>query len=142
MRALLSTAPGGPETLELSEVADPVAAGGQVVIAVRACAINYPDVLVIEDKYQFRPERPFAPGGEIAGVIEHVGAGVEGWQAGDRVIAMIGNGGLAEKVAADAARLYRLPEGRDFTERSEEHNSELQSLMRISYAVLCLKKQK
>src|SRR3546814_4114255 len=104
MRALLSTAPGGPETLELSEVADPVAAGGQVVIAVRACAINYPDVLVIEDKYQFRPERPFAPGGEIAGVIEHVGAGVEGWQAADRVIAMIGNGGPAADVPAAAAR--------------------------------------
>ncbi|MCM8731787.1 NADPH:quinone oxidoreductase family protein [Hephaestia sp. GCM10023244] len=116
MRALLSRAPGGPETLELSEVADPVAAEGQVVVAVRACAINYPDVLVIEDKYQFRPERPFAPGGEIAGVIEQVGAGVDGWQVGDRVIAVIGNGGLAEKVAVDAARLYALPEGRDFAE--------------------------
>ncbi|MBY8827701.1 NADPH:quinone oxidoreductase family protein [Hephaestia mangrovi] len=116
MRALLSKAPGGPETLELSEVADPVAGKGQVVVAVKACSINYPDVLVIEDKYQFKPERPFAPGGEIAGVIESVGDGVTGWQPGDRVIAMIGNGGLAEKVAADAHRLYALPDERSFAE--------------------------
>ncbi len=116
MRALLSKAPGGPETLELSEVADPAAGRNQVTVAIRACSINYPDVLVIEDKYQFKPERPFAPGGEIAGVIEHVGEDVEGWTAGDRVIAMVGNGGLAERIAVDAARLYRLPEGRSFAE--------------------------
>lgn len=116
MRALLSKAPGGPETLELSEVADPVAGKGQVVVAVKACSINYPDVLIIEDKYQFKPERPFAPGGEIAGVIESVGDGVTGWHPGDRVIAMIGNGGLAEKVAADAHRLYALPDERSFAE--------------------------
>ena len=116
MRALLSKAPGGPETLELSTLADPVAGKGQVVIAVKACSINYPDVLIIEDKYQFKPERPFAPGGEIAGVIESVGEGVSGWAAGDRVIAMIGNGGLSEKIAVDAARLYPLPEERSFAE--------------------------
>ena len=116
MRALLSTAPGGPETLTLSELPDPVAGRGQVVIAVKACAINFPDVLIIEDKYQFKPERPFAPGGEIAGVIDAVGEGVEGWQVGDRVIAMLGHGGLCEKVIADPAKLYRLPEGRSFAE--------------------------
>ncbi len=116
MRALLSTAPGGPETLTLSELPDPVAGRGQVVIAVKACAINFPDVLIIEDKYQFKPERPFAPGGEIAGVIDAVGEGVEGWQVGDRVIAMLGHGGLCEKVVADPAKLYRLPEGRSFAE--------------------------
>ncbi len=116
MRALLSTAPGGPETLTLSERPDPVAGRGQVVIAVKACAINFPDVLIIEDKYQFKPERPFAPGGEIAGVIDAVGEGVEGWQVGDRVIAMLGHGGLCEKVIADPAKLYRLPEGRSFAE--------------------------
>lgn len=116
MRALLSTAPGGPETLTLSELPDPVAGRGQVVIAVKACAINFPDVLIIEDKYQFKPERPFAPGGEIAGIIDSVGEGVEGWQVGDRVIAMLGHGGLCEKVIADPAKLYRLPEGRSFAE--------------------------
>ncbi|GGB27606.1 NADPH:quinone oxidoreductase [Sphingomonas metalli] len=116
MRTLLSRVPGGPETLEVAELPDPAAGAGQVVVAVGACAINYPDVLVIEDKYQFKPARPFAPGGEIAGVIEDVGEGVTGWQAGDRVIAVIGQGGLAEKVAVPAAALHRLPEGRSFAE--------------------------
>lgn len=116
MRALLSKEAGGPETLILSELPDPTAAAGQVVIAVKACAINFPDVLIIEDKYQFKPQRPFAPGGEIAGVIDQVGDGVEGWAVGDRVIAMLGHGGLCEKVIADPAKLYRLPEGRSFAE--------------------------
>lgn len=118
MKALLSKAVGGPEALELSEVDAPAAGAGQVVVAVRACAINYPDVLIIEDKYQFKPPRPFAPGGEIAGIVDAVAEGVEGWQVGDRVIAMLGHGGLAEKVIADPARLYRLPEGRGFAEGS------------------------
>lgn len=118
MRALLSKAPGGPDTLVIDELPDPVAGPGQVVVAVKACAINYPDVLIIEDKYQFRPERPFAPGGEIAGVVESVGAGVTAFAPGDRVIATIGHGGLAEKVAVEAARLYPLPEGRSFEEGS------------------------
>jgi len=116
MRALLSKAPGGPETLELSEVADLAAGEGQVVVAVKACAINYPDVLIIEDKYQFKPERPFAPGGEIAGVIESIGEGVTGWSVGDRVIAIVGNGGLAEKIVIDTRRLNRLPDERGFVE--------------------------
>jgi NADPH:quinone reductase-like Zn-dependent oxidoreductase len=113
---LLSKASGGPDTLEMSDLPDPVAGPGQVVIAVKACAINFPDVLIIEDKYQFRPQRPFAPGGEIAGTIAELGEGVTGWAIGDRVIAMLGHGGLAEKVVADPAKLYRLPEGRSFAE--------------------------
>ncbi len=118
MKALLSRTPGGPETLELAEAPDPVAGPGQVVIDIRACAINYPDVLVIEDKYQFKPSRPFAPGGEIAGTISAVGDAAGDWQVGDRALAMIGNGGLAEKAVVDVARLYRLPEGRSFAEGS------------------------
>ena len=82
MKALLSRAPGGPETLELAELPDPVPGPGQLLVRVKACAINYPDVLIIEDKYQFRPERPFAPGGEIAGIVEAVGEGVTGWTEG------------------------------------------------------------
>ncbi|MEV9048096.1 alcohol dehydrogenase catalytic domain-containing protein, partial [Klebsiella pneumoniae] len=70
MRALLSKAPGGPETLVIDTLPDPVAGPGQVVVAVKACSINYPDVLIIEDKYQFKPPRPFAPGSEIAGMID------------------------------------------------------------------------
>ncbi|MEI9851375.1 MAG: NADPH:quinone oxidoreductase family protein [Sphingomonas sp.] len=116
MKALLSKEPGGPETLSLEEVPDPVPGKGQVLIAVKAAAINYPDVLIIEDRYQIRPPRPFAPGGEIAGVVEAVGEGVAGWAPGDRVIGVSGHGGLAEKIAMDAGRLYRLPEGRSFAE--------------------------
>jgi NADPH:quinone reductase-like Zn-dependent oxidoreductase len=116
MRALLSEAVGGPETLKLREVPDPIVGPGQVVVAVRACSINYPDVLIIEDKYQFKPARPFAPGGEIAGTVESVGEGVTGWAPGDRVIGMVGHGGLVQKVAVDASKLYRLPEGRSFAE--------------------------
>ena len=84
----------------------------------KACSINYPDVLIIEDKYQFRPQRPFAPGGEVAGIVEAVGEGVTGWKAGDRLIAMIGHGGLAEKVLVPAGMAVPLPEGRSFEEGS------------------------
>ncbi|MFM6853149.1 MAG: alcohol dehydrogenase catalytic domain-containing protein, partial [Sphingopyxis sp.] len=76
MKALLSRATGGPDTLELGELPTPQASAGEVVITVAACAINFPDTLIIEDKYQFRPERPFAPGGEVAGIVASVGDGV------------------------------------------------------------------
>jgi NADPH:quinone reductase len=118
LKALLSTAPGGSETLQLTEMDDPVPGAGQLLVRVKACAINYPDVLIIEDKYQFKPPRPFAPGGEIAGVVEQVGEGVAGWSEGDRVIAMLGHGGLAEKVLVGAATALLLPEGRSFEEGS------------------------
>jgi NADPH:quinone reductase-like Zn-dependent oxidoreductase len=116
MKGLLSRAPGGPETLELTELPDPVPARGQLLVRVRACAINYPDVLIIEDKYQFKPPRPFAPGGEIAGVVEAVGEGVDGWAEGDRLISMVGHGGLAEKVTVDALKALPLPPERGFEE--------------------------
>jgi NADPH2:quinone reductase len=118
MKALLSHAPGGPETLRLEDVADPQPGPGQLQVRVKACAINYPDVLIIEDKYQFKPPRPFAPGGEIAGIVEAVGEGVSGWRAGDRLIAMIGHGGLAEKVLVSSAMALPLPEGRSFEDGS------------------------
>ena len=73
MKAVLSKVVGGPETLVLEELPDPVAGPGQVLIDVKACGVNYPDVLIIEDKYQFKPPRPFAPGGEVSGVIAAVG---------------------------------------------------------------------
>jgi len=116
MRALLSHSPGGPETLRLDEVADPVAGPGELLLRVRAAAINFPDVLIIEDKYQLKPPRPFAPGGEVAGEVETVGEGVEGWSTGDRVIAVTGFGGLAEKIAVPARSAFRLPEERSFIE--------------------------
>lgn len=114
MKALRSHASGGPETLTLDEVESPVPGPGQVRIAVKACSINFPDVLIIQDLYQFKPPRPFAPGGEVAGVVDAVGEGVTRWKTGDRVIAMLGNGGLAEQVIADQARLFPLPDGVPF----------------------------
>jgi NADPH:quinone reductase-like Zn-dependent oxidoreductase len=118
MKTLLSESPGGPDTLQLREVDDPVPGKGQLLVAVKACSINYPDVLMIEDKYQFRPPRPFAPGGEIAGLVEQVGEGAEGWKPGDRMIAMLGHGGLAEKVLVAAPMALPLPAERSFEEGS------------------------
>src|SRR5262245_65392049 len=86
MKAMLSKRVGGPETLELTELPDPAPAAGEVLIAVKACGVNYPDSLIIEDRYQFKPPRPFAPGGEVAGVIEAVGPGVTAFTPGARVI--------------------------------------------------------
>lgn len=114
MKALRTHAVGGPETLTLDAIDAPVAGPGQVVVAVKACAINFPDTLMIRDMYQFKPQRPYSPGGEFSGVIESVGEGVTQWKVGDRVIGMCGNGGLAEKVALDQGRMFPLPEGVSF----------------------------
>lgn len=114
MKALRTHATGGPETLVLDEIDAPTPGPGQVLVAVKACAINYPDTLMIRDLYQFKPERPYAPGGEIAGVIEALGEGVEGYAVGDRVMAGIGNGGLAEKVCVPANRMFPIPDGVPF----------------------------
>ncbi len=81
MKALVSTAPGGPDTLQLLDLPIGEPGKGELRVRVEACGINYPDVLIIEDLYQFKPQRPFAPGSEIAGTIEAVGEGVEGWAA-------------------------------------------------------------
>jgi NADPH:quinone reductase len=118
MRALLSHAPGGPESLTLDDVPDPVPGPGELLVRVRACSINYPDVLIIEDKYQLKPPRPFAPGSEIAGEVEAVGEGVSGWSVSDRIIAATGFGGLVEKVVIPAARAIPLPPERSFAEGS------------------------
>ncbi|MBB5661725.1 NADPH:quinone oxidoreductase family protein [Brevundimonas halotolerans] len=114
MRAVLSKAPGGPETLVVEEVSDPTPKAGEVVIEVRAVGINFPDTLIIEDKYQFRPQRPFAPGAEVAGVVEAIGEGVKGIHKGDRVIAVPGWGGLVERIAVPAASVIPIPREMDF----------------------------
>ncbi|MBI1186716.1 MAG: zinc-binding dehydrogenase [Alphaproteobacteria bacterium] len=117
MKALLSKATGGPETLVLEDVPDPTAGKGEIVISVKAAAVNFPDSLMIQDLYQFKPERPFAPGGEIAGVIKSVGEGVSGFKAGDRVLASCGWGGFAEEVKVQAAgRTYKIPDAMPFDE--------------------------
>jgi len=114
MRALLSTETGGPETLKIGELPDPVPTTGQIIVDIKACSINYPDVLIIKDMYQFKPERPFAPGGEVSGIVSAVGEGVSGFEVGDKVMALCGNGGLSEKVAVVALSAFKMPDGMSF----------------------------
>jgi NADPH2:quinone reductase len=116
MRAVLSKTPGGPDTLVVEDVLDPTPMKGEVVIEVRAVGINFPDTLIIEDRYQFKPPRPFSPGGELAGVVESVGEGVKDFRRGDRVIAVPGWGGLVERIAVPASGLVRIPDGMSFEE--------------------------
>ncbi|RVT94742.1 NADPH:quinone oxidoreductase family protein [Sphingomonas crocodyli] len=114
MRRLTSHAAGGPETLVLDDAPDPVAGADEVLVRVAACSINYPDSLIIEDKYQYKPERPFAPGCEISGVIEAVGAGVTALKPGDRVMAMTGWGGLADRIVVPAGHAWTIPDAMPF----------------------------
>ena len=118
MKAMLSKRVGGPDTLELEDLADPTPGAGEVLIAVKACGVNYPDSLIIEDRYQFKPPRPFAPGGEVAGVVEAVGSGVTAFKPGDRVIGSLIWGGMAGKVAVSAARCTPMPDGMPYDEAS------------------------
>jgi NADPH2:quinone reductase len=115
---MLSRRVGGPETLELAELPDPKPGAGEVLLAVKACGANYPDVLIIEDRYQFKPPRPFAPGGEVAGVIEAVGPGVTQFRAGDRVIGSTIAGGMAEKLVLDTGLCIAMPPMMPFDEAS------------------------
>lgn len=114
MKAVLCKAWGGPETLVLEEVPSPTPGPGEVVIDVKAAGVNFPDVLIIQNKYQVKPPLPFAPGAELAGVIKEVGPGVAGFAAGDRVMAMTTWGGFAEECVAPAAALTRIPPALDF----------------------------
>ncbi len=111
MNALICSHFGLPETLEVGEVPDPQPSSGQVLIEVEACGVNFPDVLLIQNKYQFKPELPFSPGGEVAGKIIGIGENVEKFKIGDPVLALCGWGGFAEKVAVDADRVFAMPPG-------------------------------
>ena len=115
MRAAMLHEYGPPENLVIEEVADPEPRPNQLVVDIHACGVNFPDVLMVQDKYQFKPALPFAPGGEISGTVSAVGADVTDWKVGDLVAAGTGTGGFAEKVAIDAARAFRIPEGVDLT---------------------------
>jgi NADPH:quinone reductase len=116
MKAVLSKAPGGPETLVIEDLPAPEAGKGQVVLEVRAVGVNYPDVLIIQDQYQFKPERPFSPGGEVSGVVKSVGEGVTSLKPGDRVIGSTGWGGMAQEIALDAHRCIPIPDEMPFDE--------------------------
>ncbi|MBP6445672.1 MAG: zinc-binding dehydrogenase [Saprospiraceae bacterium] len=114
MKALLCKEYGLPETLKVEEVDSLKASPGKVVISVGACSINFPDTLIIRNLYQFKPELPFSPGGEVAGIIKEAGEGVKHLKPGDRVFALCGWGGLSEEVEVDAKRVFPLLPGMDF----------------------------
>lgn len=116
MKAVLSKTPGPPETLVLEDVPSPAAKPGEVVVSIKACGVNFPDFLIIQDMYQFKPARPFSPGGEISGVVKEIGEGVTTLKVGDKVFGSVGSGGMAEEVATPAARMTPMPEGMPFDE--------------------------
>ncbi len=114
MKAMLCTHYGPPEEMELRELPSPAPGKNQVLITVKACGVNFPDVLMLADKYQFKPPLPFPPGGEVAGVVKALGEGVSGLAVGDRVAVSIGSGGFAEEVLADARRCVPVPANVNF----------------------------
>ena len=116
MKALLSKAVGGPETLVLEDMPSPSPRPNQAVIQVKACGVNYPDVLMIQDQYQFKPARPFAPGGEVSGVVKSIGDAVTNVKVGDRVLGNTGWGGMAQELALEASRLVPMPDTMPFDE--------------------------
>lgn len=113
MKALLCRTWGGPEDLVVGDVPEPEPGPGEVVIRVEGCGVNFADTLIIQGKYQVKPEHPFTPGMEVAGTVLKTGSGVEGFRPGDAVIGMPGIGGFAEQVVYKASQAMRRPAGID-----------------------------
>ena len=118
MKAVLCKTLGLPDQLVVEDVPSLQPAPGQVVVAVKAAGVNFPDTLIIQGRYQFKPELPFSPGGEVAGVVKAVGEGVATTRVGDRVIAAATWGGFAEEIAVDADRLVPIPDDMEFVPAS------------------------
>ena len=114
VKAVLCKQFGPPESLVVEELPSPRPGPGEVLISVRAASVNFPDVLIIQNKYQFKPPLPFSPGSELAGIVKQVGEGVSGHKPGDKVIAFTTYGAFAEEVKTEAARLLPIPEGMDY----------------------------
>ena len=114
MKAVLCKAYGPPDSLVTEDVASPVPGPGEAVISVKAASVNFPDVLIIENKYQVKPPLPFSPGSELAGIVKAVGDGVTNVKAGDRVMAITGYGAFAEEVKTEARRMLPIPPKMDF----------------------------
>ena len=114
MKAFVCKEFGPIESHGIEEVPDPVAGDGQVVVDIKATGISFPDVLIVQGLYQFKPPFPFSPGGEISGVVSAVGNGVTRFKEGDRVMGNVGSGGLVEKGAYFEQQLMPLPETMDF----------------------------
>ena len=116
MKAVLSKAPCLPDTLVLEDVPSPTPKAGEIVVSVKAVGVNFPDFLIIQDMYQYKPARPFSPGGEISGVVKLVGEGVTQFKVGDKVFGSTGAGGMAEEILIPANRMNALPDFMPFDE--------------------------
>lgn len=114
MKAILCREFGPPERLEYADVADLTPARGEIVLSVKACAVNFPDTLVIQGRYQFQPPMPFSPGTDVAGVVKAAGEGVTSPRVGDRVFGLVYHGGYAEEVILPASAALPLPDRVDF----------------------------
>ena len=116
MRAMLATEWADPSAMQLREVPDPEPGPGEALVEVRAIGCNFPDILIVQGKYQVKPPLPFSPGHEVAGVVRRVGAGVANVRAGQRVIGMLGWGGYAELATVPARHVFAIPDGMGFPE--------------------------
>ncbi len=114
MKAILCREFGTPERLEYADVEPLTPGAGQIVLSVKACAVNFPDTLIIQGKYQYQPSMPFSPGTDVAGVVKSVGAGVETLRPGARVFGLVMHGGYAEEVIMPAAAATLIPDEIDF----------------------------
>lgn len=111
MKAIVCNEFGMPDTLQYQEINTPSPKEGQLLITVKACSVNFPDTLIIQGKYQFRPEFPFSPGSDVAGIIEEVGENVKHFKVGDEVVGFIPFGGFAEKAIVNAKDCFPKPKG-------------------------------
>ncbi|HEY0846606.1 MAG TPA: NADPH:quinone oxidoreductase family protein [Noviherbaspirillum sp.] len=114
MKAILCKSWGLPDTLVVEELPDVVPGPGEVAIDVQAAGVNFPDVLIIQNKYQFKPELPFTPGSELAGIVRAVGDGVSKINVGDKVLAFVSRGAFAQQIAVPAQAVMPMPPGLDF----------------------------
>jgi NADPH2:quinone reductase len=114
MKAIVCKTWGPPETLKVQELPVPQPKSGEVLVDIMAAGVNFPDVLIIQNKYQVKPELPFTPGNELAGVVRAIGEGVEGFQKGDRVFGFVQSGAFAEQLAVPASALIRMNAAMDF----------------------------
>jgi len=116
MKAMIATQWGEPSEMQYAEVADPTPGLEQVLIDVKAIGCNFPDILIVQGKYQMKPPLPFSPGHEVAGIVLAVGAGVTRVHQGQRVFAMIELGAYAERAIADETRVFAIPDAMSFEE--------------------------
>jgi NADPH:quinone reductase len=110
MRAVVCAAWGGPETLLLQNLPDPVPQPGEMLVQILGAGVNFPDVLMIQKKYQVQPELPFIPGAEISGRVLALGEGIKHFAVGDRIVALCQTGGFAERIAIDARKCMKTPD--------------------------------